>query len=301
MQGNALNNRGVILIVVLITMAALVSMVLVLERRSSVNFDYSSRLLMQNQAALYFSSAIKVAKKLLKNDNNGYDAEEDEWFNLPPFKASSDTLVSLSIFPVNAKININGVIDKNKTLRAKIQSAFLYILSDRGENGSDMLKNLLLWFSPKSANDYTDLPYKPTRKPFYSLKEVDYVKGFGSFSSKFHNYFTAADTMGKININFAPKEVIENYLPQLSDCVDDIVDYRKKKPFKNITELRNVGCISDEVYLKVLPYITTKSTLFDVRIGVKIGDESFQAEALLKREGKSVKVLKYFEGKGFYE
>ncbi len=290
-----------ILIVVLIIMAALVSMVLVLERRSSVDFDYSSRLLMQNQAALYFSSAIKVAKKLLENDNNSYDSKDDVWFNLPPFKASNDSLISLSIYPVNAKININGVLDKDKNLRAKTQSAFLYILSDKGENGSELLKNLLLWFSPEGVNDYTTTPYKPTRKPFYSLKEVDYVKGLGSFSSKFHKYFTAANTMGKININFAPKEVIENYLPKLSDCVDDIIDYRKKKPFKNITELRNVGCVSDEVYLKVLPYITTKSSLFDARVEVKIGKEDFQAEMLLEREGKSVKVLKYFEGKGFYE
>jgi len=290
-----------ILIVVLITMAALVSMVLVLERRSSINFDYSSRLLMQNQAALYFSSAIKVAKKLLENDTNDYDSKDDEWFNLPPFKASNDTFVSLSIFPVNAKININAVVDKDKALRARTQTAFLYILSDKGESGNDMLKNLLLWFSPKGANDYTVLPYKPTEKPFYSLKEVDYVKSFGGFSSKFHNYFTVANTMGKININFAPKEVIENYLPELSDCVDDIIEYRKRKPFKNITELRNVGCVSDEAYLKVLPYLTTKSSIFDVRVGVKIGDESFQAEMLLKRDGKSVKVIKYFEGKGFYE
>ncbi len=290
-----------ILIVVLLVMAALVSMVLILERRSSVNFDYSSRIVMQNQAALYFGSAIKVAKKLLENDNNNYDAEGDIWFDLPKFKASNNSEVFLSIYPVNAKININAVFDRNKTVRARTQSALIYILSDKGEDGSKLLKSLLMWFSPEGVNEYANLPYKPTRKPFYSLKEVDYVRGFGNFSSRFYKYFTAANTLGKININFAPMEVIDNYLPELSDCAEEIIDYRKKKPFKNVTQLRNVSCVSDSVYLKVLPYITTKSNIFDVRVRVRIEEENFQAEVLLKREGKNITILKYFEGNGFYE
>ena len=285
-----------ILIAVLIIMVALVSMVMVIENRSSKNFDYSSKLLMENQAALYFNSAISVAKRLLEEDKNSYDSPDDDWYDLPPFRANDDTVVSMSIMPVNARIDINDLISSNKDLAERTRTAFLTIVSSKGDNADKMYNDIIGWMKPNTETGYA----KKVRN-FYSLKEIDYVGSMKGFSKDFHNYFTVADTKGKINVNFAPIGVIEAYLPGIGDCALDIVKYRKNQAFKNVTQLRDVGCISDDQYLKILPYVTTSSSLFDVRVDVKIEDEDFQAEMLMKRMGNYVKVVKYFEGKGFYE
>jgi len=285
-----------ILIAVLIIMVALVSMVMVIENRSSKNFDYSSRLLMENQAALYFNSAISVAKKLLEDDDNNYDSPDDDWFNLPPFRANDDTIVSMSIMPINARIDINELVSSNKDLAERTKTAFLTIVNSKGDNANEMYSDIVDWMKPN-----TETGYAKKIRSFYSLKEIDYVKGLKGFSKDFHNYFTVADTKGKINVNFAPVDVIEAYLPEIGDCALDIVKYRKNQVFKNVTQLRDVGCISDKEYLKILPYVTTTSDFFDVRVDVKIEDEDFQAEMLMERVGKYVKVVNYFEGKGFYE
>ncbi len=285
-----------ILIAVLIVMVALVSMVMVIENRSSKNFDYSSKLLMENQAALYFNSAISVAKRLLEDDKNSYDSPDDDWYNLPPFRANNDTIVSMSIMPANARIDINGLVSSNKDLAERTKTAFLTIVNSKGDNADKMYRDIVGWMKPS-----TEPGYAKKIRSFYSLKEIDYVKGLKGFSEDFHNYFTVADTKGKINVNFAPVDVIEAYLPEIGDCALDIVKYRKNQVFKNVTQLRDVGCISDEQYLKILPYITTSSSLFDVRVDVKIEDGDFEAEMLMERVGSYVKVLKYFEGKGFYE
>lgn len=296
-----MNNRGMILIAVLIIMVALVSMVMIIEIRSSKNFDYASKLLMQNQAALYFNSAIKVAERLLKNDSNKYDAPSDDWNNLPPFRANADTTVSLSISPVNARININNVTSENKLIAERTQSAIISVLSDNGIDGHKALKNIIAWLSPRTAQGQNPKSYNTTKNSFFSLKELDYINGLGGLSSKFHNYFTVSGAMGRININFAPMEVLEAYLPEISDCVGSIIDYRKKEPFKNVTQIMKVDCIDDKTYLKILPFITTVSNLFDVRVDVNIDGNDFEAEMLLERIGKSVRLVKYFEGKGYYE
>ncbi len=285
-----------VLIAVLIVMVALVSMVMIIENRSSKNFDYSSKLLMENQAALYFNSAISITKRLLEDDNNNYDAPDDDWFSLPPFRVSDDTIVSMSIMPANARININGLISSNKDLAERTKAAFFEIVNSKGDNADKMYSDVIDWMKPNSNTGYA----KKVRS-FYSLKEIDYVKGLKGFSQDFHNYFTVVDTKGKINVNFAPVDVIEAYLPEIGDCAEDIAKYRKNQPFKNVTQLRDVGCMSDEGYLKILPYVTTLSSFFDVRVDVKIGDEDFQAKMLMERAEKHVKIIKYFEGKGFYE
>ena len=290
-----MNNKGMILIAVLIIMVALVSMVMVIENRSSKNFDYSSRLLMENQAALYFNSAISVAKRLLENDDNNYDAPSDDWYNLPPFRANGNTLVSMSIEPANSKIDINYLISPNKSLSKRTKSAFMNIVKANGLNGNNFLNKIINWMKPN------DEGLSNSVKTFYSLKEIDYIKGLSKFSFKFHKYFTAADVKGRININFAPGEVIEAYLPEIGECVGDIIKYRQKQPFKNVTQLRDIGCIGDKTYLKILPFITTSSNIFDVRVDVRISNKDFEAEVLMDRIGKYVKVLKYFEGKGYYE
>ncbi len=284
-----------ILIAVLIIMVALVSMVMVIENRSSKNFDYSSRLLMENQAALYFNSAISVAKRLLENDDNNYDAPEDDWCNLPPFRADSNTFISMSIEPVNSKIDINYLISPNKSFLKRTKSAFLSIANASGLNGNDILRKIIDWMKSSGGGSTNVI------KTFYSLKEVDYIKGLSKFSSEFHKYFTATDVKGRININFASGNVIESYLPEIGECVGDIIKYRQKQPFKNVTQLRDIRCIDDKTYLKILPFITTSSNIFDVRVDVRISNQDFEAEFLMDRIGKYVKVLRYFEGKGYYE
>jgi type II secretory pathway component PulK len=130
---------------------------------------------------------------------------------------------------------------------------------------------------------------------------VDYVKGLKNFSYKFHRYFSVDTESERININFAPIEVIRAYLPEIAQCADKIVEDREEKPFTNITQLRDVAGITDEDYLAVQPFITTKSEMFAVRIEVIFEDNIYYATALLKRSDKDVQIIKYFEGKGFYE
>ncbi len=287
---------------VLIVMAAVVVGVIAVEEMASKDFDYSQGIYVDNQASFYFHSAIKVAEKLLKEDNTTYDSENDIWASLPPFKVNDSTIISMQITPLNAKIDINDIVNKNLKLVVRTQKAAEKIFKDSGENVISYFKSLLEWIGYKGQPlEGYEYGYHPIRGPFYSLKEIDFVRGLNGFSSRYHNIFTVENTSGKININFASKDVIEAYLPEIADCAEEIIKYRQKEPFKNITQIRKVICISDKQYLSIQPYITTQSYLFSVTVDVDINNMHRHATVLIQRKGGMIKVLKYFEGKGYYE
>ena len=288
-----MNQRGVILISVLIITGAVIASALIIEDWASKNFDYAYRLQMENQAGFYFHSAIKVAETILSHDVNSYDSKKDRWFNLPPIQTSKDTIVSLEIFPLNEKIDLNNIL-KIDTSGNRTKYAFKKILLNNGVDANNALENITKWLTKTRGR-------KIVKRYLYSLKEIDFVKGLNGFSEKFDDYFTVSQGLKKININFAPKEVIDAYLPELSTCTDEIIKHRDKKPFKNISQLRELSCVDDNMYLKILPFITTRSQFFGIKINVDIENLNFHAEAVVKRVGKYVKLLKFFKGQGSYE
>ncbi len=296
------SRNGAVLIMVLLIMAVVVAGVMAIERWASENYNYAENLYVDNQGAFYMHSAIKVVKRLLIDDNNKYDSPEDTWANLPVFKVNNDTSISVKVEPLNAKININNIVGKDLKLVVRTQEAIQKILEANGANPPQYFKSLLEWikYKPSNPQQYA-FGYHPTGQPFFSLKEIDFAKGMSNFSASYHNYFTVENTSGKININFASKDVLEAYLPEIADCAEDIIKYRKKKPFENITQLLKVGCISDKEYLKIQKYVTTKTHMFAVHIDVEINGTHRYATVLISRNSAVVKVLKYFEGVGFYE
>ena len=293
-----LNRKGVVLIIVLIIVAVVAAAVVEIELNSSNDYGVVEKLYENQQANLYFHSALNVAVRLLENDKNKYDYSGDDWNNLPPYRVNSTTTVSMRIFPLNGKININNIDSSDSKLKIRTQKAVASILLKNDLNPAIVMSELLGWMEGKKTRGFI----KPIKGPFYSLKEIDMVEGLKDFAEKFHNYFTVGGVSGKININFADGDVMRAYLGEIAGCVDQIIAYRKKNPFKNITQLRNVSCVDDKDYLKIQPYITTMSYLFGVEIDVRINDNDYFASAVLYRDySHNVRILKFFESKGYYE
>jgi len=298
-----LNNRGSILIVVLIFTAVLAAGAVTLLDEVSNDLDWTQRLYQNNQASFYVHSALKYVKKMISDDNNDYDSDDDAWADLPsvPIKGG---FISVQVMPANAKIDINEISSDDKAVEKRTINALKQILSenDTDENAVSYIGE---WIDKKQKYDesyYQDRlpPYHPDKEPFYSLKEIDYVEGLDQFAEKFGSYFTV-DGGQSININFAGKSTLEAYLPEIANAAGNIIKYRKKHPFENITQLRNVQGINDNQYLTIQPYITTTSDNFIIKIVVNFGKKEYNATALIRRVGGQTKLVKYFEGKSSYE
>jgi len=297
-----LKNKGVILILLLLIVASCSAALTMITLWVSKSEEWSNRLYVQNRAYIFIYTAFKVSKELLKNDSNNYDSRQDIWANIPPMPIRGGD-VSITLIPTNSKIDLNLLFSSDLKVKKRTEKAILKIFTQYGYE-KEMLENLRAWCEKRFEADtyfYTSRlpPIRPRKTIFYSLKEVDFVKGMSNFSKKFHRFFTVNGS-SKININFASKEVIESYIPEIEFEIDNLLSYRKKYPFKNITQIKKIINVSDETYLKIQPFITTKSDTFIVKILVNIDSYRFIATGIIKRDGKKVKLIKYFEGKGFY-
>ncbi|MBN1507626.1 MAG: general secretion pathway protein GspK [Sedimentisphaerales bacterium] len=105
---------------------------------------------------------------------------------------------------------------------------------------------------------------------------------------------------GKVNINAAPRLVLESLSEQMNPAVAQmILNRRRLKPFASIDELRQVPGMTDNLYLAIHDTVTTgeKERYYRVRSRGTIGDLSTTIEAVLRRntQAGNVDIVQYRE------
>jgi general secretion pathway protein K len=105
---------------------------------------------------------------------------------------------------------------------------------------------------------------------------------------------------GKVNINAAPKLVLESLCEQMSPAlVEMIVSQRRLKPFRSIVELKDVPGMTDNIYQTIRDTITTgqEDRYYRVLSRGTVQDLSFTAEAVLRRntQAGNVDIVQYRE------
>lgn len=314
-----MSNRGIILIFVLIVISFAVGIVLVINKNATDKYESTMRIYFRNQAALYAFTAVKAVAKVIEDDDNSYDSVDDDWYSIPPLPIEGGYL-SVKVEPLNAKIDINKIIfnntkDKNesKKVRNRYIAAVKSIMENiyENDNTTDIVNIpsfgvLIDWIDEDSKineddGDEQGLFYENNDKTYTiknskldTLYELNYIKGFKPLYVKGKNYLTVKSKENKININFASKKVLQAFLPEISDYADDIISYRQDNPFKDVSQIRNVG-IDDETYIKILKYISVKSSLFKLKILVLINSISFNYESIVERANGHTKILNFIE------
>jgi general secretion pathway protein K len=105
---------------------------------------------------------------------------------------------------------------------------------------------------------------------------------------------------GRININAAPKQVLECLCEQMSPAlVEMIVSQRRLKPFSNIVELKDVPGMTDNIYQAIKDTITIGQEDRYYRVVSRgiVEDLSFTVEAVLRRntQAGNVDIVQYRE------
>jgi general secretion pathway protein K len=94
-------------------------------------------------------------------------------------------------------------------------------------------------------------------RPIGTVDELLPVKGMSAERlARLRPYLTCAGD-GKININTAPKLILESLSPRIDGALAQmIVEKRSRNPFKNAAELRKVPGMTDETYKSIQARIT---------------------------------------------
>jgi general secretion pathway protein K len=143
-------------------------------------------------------------------------------------------------------------------------------------------------------------PYKCKNAPLDATEELLLVKGVTpDVFALIHDYITVYGD-GEININCAPKHIIESLSEKMDPALAQlIIDRRKIKPFETITELQDVPGMTASIYNAIKNAATVRSTAqyYQVVSRGNAGQLGSTIVALLKRdtEIKTIEVVSYKE------
>jgi len=242
----------------------------------------------------------------------------------------------ITVTQESGKLNVNLLKDKNGKLdRARIDQLLRLIdLLNReraGESniGYGLVPAIIDWTDDDDnvtcllfvtrenmgvESDYysmLDPAYRCKNKPLEAVEEMLLIKGITpEIFERMRSYVTVYGD-GKVNLNSAPKLVIESLSEKMDTAVAQmVVERRKIEPFQSVAELRDVPGMTDSIYeaIKNTVTITSEDQYYRVesRADSRLhGNDVTPAqagvgcaiEAVLRRnpETKSVEVVFYKE------
>lgn len=301
-----MNKRGSVLIFVLIFIAFILSIVTVMHQHSGDSLYDSANLQYEHQSAIYAMSAIEVIKKILEDDDNLYDADNEPWALIPPFPVDNG-FISINVTPVDGRFPLNLLDSDNKSYN---KGSEFYLAGCKGimteleldDSICSVIKDWIDTDNEVSNMGEENVLYETDGRSFTTkngkletLKELLFIDRAKSDFNTLAKHFTNVGD-GKLNVNYASKEALKGLLPDLAPYVDRIVEYRANKTFKDISNLMDAASIPQEVYNASLDYIGVKSSLFYVKTEVSLGGKSRFYHVLIERSGTKTNLLKYIEG-----
>lgn len=297
------DNRGSVLVFVLIFIAFCSSAVIIYYEKSMKNIESTADDFYENQSNIYAMSAMTALTELLSDDDNAYDSKNEDWANIPQTEVPYGK-VSLTVRPASARIDINGIAVREgaeeKTFKAcenvfndlNIRSLTCgeikdYIDSDDASStgGREGFLYERKGIAFRTKNDILD-----------TAAELGMLFSDASEYALVKKYFTALPKTEPLNLNFADADVIKMYLPEIESYADKITSFTDTDEFTDVSAVKDKTGMPQELYTAVLPYISVKSSLFYARTEVTLNGESRFYHALLSRNGTNVKVIKFLAG-----
>ncbi len=316
------NQSGVALVLAIGVVALLTVVALEFQRFTVLQVAMATNFENSINALCVARSGVQIALSLI--DQDGKDNVADSFFDLwGDVKESiedakslfQDSEWDLKITPVNARLNINKLVDDTGKFVESYRDLWLRILGS-GElligdaEPEDIVNSIKDWIDPDdeptgfgAEEDYyvgLPKPYHCKNAPLATADELLLIKGITPqlyYGDKNHVGLKEIVTVygsGKINLNVAPAALIRVLSPEIDeDMVDELIRYREdithKDDLSNPAWYRNVPGWATLKLPQDL--ITVKSEYFKVKSVAKVRYSKKVIEAVVHREQSGVKII----------
>jgi general secretion pathway protein K len=320
------NRKGFVVVVVLCMVVMLGVLLLGFNHKTRANLRAVDDFRKSEQAFNCARAGLNIAIAAIRNTGDIHTNKT--LLNL--FSGEStfdigDGKCSVAVAEENGKLNINLLKDKTGRLdRSRIEQLLRLIdlMNQEHPGHSDISYGLVPSIIDWTDNDdevtylpfikhenlgaesayYGTLepPYKCKNTPLDTTEELLLVKGVTSqVYERIRDYITVYGE-GEININCAPKRVIESLSEKMDAALAQLlINRREIKPFESVMELRDVPGMTDDIYYTIKKTATVSPAERHYRITSRGNVDQLSCEivAILKRNIKTenVEVLLYKE------
>lgn len=297
------SEAGVVLVLVLVTLLSLTSFVIATVEFTTRDAGEVSLVVQEEQAGRLAEGALSVALQRIRQDENATsDTPEEPWV-----KAWSYRGVRLDIEPSNSRLNLNGLTKGSNKRQKRIREGLRRFFLQKQER-LDPIRYLLDWMDEDSENDHDvmggeGLEYEH-REPSYSPRnallqrpeEVLLIKGWENrkadwIRKQFTIWGENTEAYHKLNINFAPRDILLALIPELKGYWPRIKSYRRREGFHNKDDLLEAIPLEEDTYQNILPYFSVRSDLFVVTIRIEHASCRLKKRYVIKRNNNGLLIL----------
>ncbi len=312
------DSRGVVLLLVLSTVALLTVMVVNFSADEGFDIELAYNFRDSLQAQYIARAGIEAAMVMLTNDDPAYDSTDEEWGGFSDYAMAASAFLEGPVFTgtlqdESGKIDINSLIAEGQQEFRVLQFKRLFELlaiDITDEELEDLLNALIDWLDKDNEttfgaeDDYyetLEVPYVCKDGPMDTPEEILLVKGmkseyyYGTDEYEGIQEYITVGTGGKINLNTASDVVLLSMTELFSqDVVDSIKDCR---PF----EQANYECVqgidfndtTDEMtWIKSVVDIKSSRFSNDVNGSMPSGAQ-INIRAFLQRINNEVRIVYY--------
>ena len=305
--------RGTALVLTLLIIITLAGLTLGFSGESGVELTLAGYARDSQKAYQLARSGINIAlERMAREEDFEMDSFNEDWRrfgSLPTDEGVAEQGVTFTggMVDENGKLNINLLINEEGEIDEKGEARLRRLMTALGLK-EESANPLLDWLDADDierqdgaeAYFYRSLPqpYECGNAPFPTMGQVFLVRGmrelerFGEKKSKRLLDYLTIYSDGKINVNTAPKEVIESLGENMDAALAEaIVEYRKEERFESIDDLRKVPGMEDEVLAEISEWITVESSSFSIETHVNCNGAVAGIRTVARKQGNTARLI----------
>jgi general secretion pathway protein K len=236
-----------------------------------------------------------------------------------------DGKCSFVVYSESGRLNVNMLKNRNSSINRKRTDQLLRLIDLLNQTqpqhdriGYGLVPAIMDWTD--SDNDTTaltfvshqntgaesayyqnmDQPYKCANEKLKTTGELMMVKAITpQIFHRLRDFLTVYGD-GQVNINSAPKLVIQSLSQNMDSAIAQIIiDQRRIRPFESVTQLQQLPGMSENLYEQIFEFITTSPTdqYYQVMAKGNVGQITCRISAVLKKnlKTKNIEVVLYRE------
>ena len=304
------NEKGIALILVLLTVSVIVVLTLQLNVSSRAQVHEAANLSDGIRVLYIAKSGVFAGMGLLSEDRGDADTLNEAWARTEGLREQSKDYfdgghLELIIEDESGKININRLVQGNE-FNPGVKGALSRLLSQpafklQGQEVEDILNAIKDWIDPDSvvtANGAENAYYQGLGKsttvrngPMESIDELLLVRGIsgelyrGTPERPGLARFLTVYGEGSVNINTAPKEVLRALAPSITEDAANRMDDYRKNPANSLTDpswYRRVAGLNNTAIDAVT--LVTRSEHFQLASTGHLGTMKRTIRGIVKRD-----------------
>ncbi|MGE5840457.1 MAG: type II secretion system minor pseudopilin GspK [Deltaproteobacteria bacterium] len=308
--------RGTALVLTLLIIITLAGLALGFSGESGVELTLAGYMKDSARAYQLARSGVDIALELLARDEDlETDSLNEDWSQLGGLSIAAAMMeqgVSFAggMVDESGKININLLLNDQGEIDEKREAQLRRLFLALGVK-EEVLNPLLDWLDADDIERqdgaegfyYQNLehPYECANGRFLTVGQIFMVRGmrqlerFGEEKEKktrrLLDYVTIYSE-GKININTAPKEVLESLGESMDSALaESIMEFRKEESFESVEDLKKVAGVDQDLLDEIRELISVKSSTFSIEAHVNNGGAVASVKTVVRRQGNNAKLI----------